>query len=343
MKKKRLVSLVLIAGLLLSACQNSAKEATETDVTFFKDPVALESGTESGAQELQDSQDTQSDSKADPDFIPSVSKEEFPILDGSTSMVPLGVGLKEGILGMSHEEAEADSDFHRTTASFEYLMSGESDLLLVAQPDDSVFEELDEMGLEYEMDPIAIEGLAFLVNIGNPIDSLTIDQVRGIYSGEITNWSEVGGEDREIAAFRRNSDSGSQVMMLNTVMKGFYIMPPAMDVEVHGMQALITGLETYDNDANAIGYTVFYYASDMKMADGLKILKIDGVEPNRETIASGEYPFTSYYYEAMLSRDKANEETIRLYDWLRSPDGKKLISELGYVPTPDDANSDGTE
>ena len=98
------------------------------------------------------------------------------------------------------------------------------------------------------------------------------------------------------------------------------------------MGTLISAVKEYDNSANAIGYTVYYYAHDMQMADGLKLLKVDGVEPDAETIGSGEYPFLNPYYVA-IAKDAAADSPARiLYDWLLGPDGQKLARMEGYVP-----------
>ena len=80
--------------------------------------------------------------------------------------------------------------------------------------DASQEEHARDRGVEFEYTPVGREGFVFLVNASNPVDSLTIEQVKGIYSGKITTWKEVGGNDEPIQAYQRNSNSGSQSMMV---------------------------------------------------------------------------------------------------------------------------------
>lgn len=259
------------------------------------------------------------------------TRENFPKLDGSTSMVPLGNGIASALLGESREDTASLISFNRTTQSFRNLCSGESDIVIAAEPKNEVFQEMAEAAFPYEMEQIATEALVFVVNENNPVSSLTTEQVRGIYSGEITNWAQVGGEDMPIAAFQRNPTAGSQVMMEKLVMEGTPMMEAPAAMVPAEMGALIESVRSYDNSANAIGYTVFYYASDMQMAQGLKILQIDGVTPCAETLRSQEYPFLNGYYCCISALADADSPQRMLYDWLVSEAGQALLTLEGYV------------
>lgn len=94
-------------------------------------------------------------------------------------------------------------------------------------------------GFAWSMEPFAIEGLVFVVNADNPVDSLSVEQVQKIYTGEITNWSEVGGVDEPITAFQRNENAGSQTMMKKLVMDGMDMMEPEKEYVIGEMGALI--------------------------------------------------------------------------------------------------------
>lgn len=261
----------------------------------------------------------------------SFTRENFPRLDGSTSTAPLGTAIAAVLLGESEDEVSDLINFSRTTESYRELMRGNRDLVIAAEPNETVFGEMKDAGFEIEMEPFAMDALVFMVNAGNPVESLTLEQLRGIYTGEITNWSEVGGEDAEIVAFQRNAESGSQVLMEKLVMDGTEMIDPPEGGMVGEMGTLISAVKEYDNSANAIGYTVYYYAHDMQMADGLKLLKVDGVEPDAETIRSGEYPFLNPYYVAIDAAEPENSMTRVLFDWILGPDGQKLVDMQGYV------------
>ena len=260
------------------------------------------------------------------------TRENLPVLDGSTSMVPLAEAVTAAVLGESRESVSDLIDFHRTTESFRYLMRGESDLLLVAEPNAVVFEEMKQQGFAYEMQPIAKEALVFIVNSDNPINSLTVQELQGIYTGQITNWSQVGGNDVDIVAFQRNSTSGSQVLMDKLVMGDLEMMPAPQEWIPGEMDTLMAGVKGYEDSAAAIGYSVYYYAEDMRMAEGMKIISVDGIEPTDATIAADEYPLINPYFAVMGKETEADSPTRILYDWLISAEGQSLLESQGYVP-----------
>lgn len=259
------------------------------------------------------------------------TRENMPRLDGSTATAPLAQAVAAVLLGESEEEVADLIDFSRTTESYRQLMQGNADLLIAAEPNAAVFDEMEEAGFEVQMEPLATDALVFMVNENNPVDSLTAEQLRGIYSGEITNWGEVGGADLEIVPFQRNAESGSQVLMEKLVMDGTKMTEPPEGYMIASMGGLMDAVKEYDNSSNAIGYSVYYYAHDMQMAGGLKLLKIDGVAPEAATIRSGEYPFLNPYYVAMNAAEPEGSMTRVLYDWLLGPDGQKLVDMKGYV------------
>ena len=259
------------------------------------------------------------------------TRENLPRLDGSTSTVPLAQSMCAVLLG---EDLDAVTDlirFSRTTQSYRNLMAGEADLLLAAEPAAEVLAEL-ETGGQWLLTPFATDALVFVVNQDNPVDNLTTAQVQQIYAGEITNWNEVGGSDMEIVPFQRNPEAGSQTMFEKLVMAG----QPLMDAPSHwisdSMSGLLEAVREYDNSPAAIGYTVYYYANDMEMAKGLKVLSIDGVAPSADAIRAGEYPFLNPYYVSIRQDAAADSPTRILYDWVLSADGQELVAREGYVP-----------
>ena len=219
------------------------------------------------------------------------TRENFPRMDGSTSMVPLGQAVASVLLGESREAVSDLVQFNR----------------------------------------IASDALIFVVNAGNPVNNLTTEQVRQIYAGEISNWAQVGGNDAPIMAFQRNEDAGSQALMRKLVMGDVPMAEAPVDYTIGSMFGLMEVVKSYDNSANAIGYSVYYYAYDMEMAQGLKILSIDGVAPSAETIRSGAYPHLNAYY-CVIPADAALDSPNRvLYEWLMTPEGQQLLALEGYV------------
>jgi phosphate transport system substrate-binding protein len=194
-----------------------------------------------------------------------------------------------------------------------------------------VFDEMAAQGFKYEMTPFATDALVFVVNASNPVESLTLEQIQKIYTGKITNWSEVGGEDIEIVAFQRNAEAGSQVLMEKLVMDGITMIDPPTHSVFFGMGELIEGIKGFDGSANALGYTVFYYAEDMRMAEGLKIISVGGVKPGGDTIGSGEYPFLNPYYVVISANEPEDSPARIMYEWILSNEGQALAAHEGYV------------
>ena len=270
------------------------------------------------------------------------TRDNFPRLDGSTSMIPLGEAIACVLLGAPREDVGEFADFSKTTQAYVNLARSRgndnygnfSDIVIAAEPDWDSVNNLtgnDDAKAMLEIAPIALDALVFMVNEANPVGNLTTEQLQKIYTGDITNWEQVGGHDVEIVAFQRNVQSGSQVLMDKLVMPGLISAPAPSEYMPGEMGDLIVGLRNFDGAASAIGYTVYYYANDMKMAEGLKILSIDGVAPGDRTIASGEYPFVNPYFAAIRKDAPADSPERILYNWLLSDEGRSLITREGYV------------
>ena len=262
------------------------------------------------------------------------TRENFPRLDGSTSTAPLAQAMCAVLL---NEDLDAVTDlirFSRTTQSYRNLMNGNADLLLAAEPSPEVLSEL-ESGDEWLLTPFATDALVFVVNQDNPVDGLTTEQLQKIYTGEVTNWKEVGGSDMDIVPFQRNPEAGSQTMFEKLVMADQPLMEPPTQWTSDSMSGLLSAVREYDNSPCAIGYTVYYYANDMEMAKGLKVLSIDGVSPSAEAIRAGEYPFLNPYFVAIRKDAAPDSPTRNLYNWILGPDGQKLAAQEGYVPATD--------
>lgn len=284
-----------------------------------------------GTKPTEPATEAPTEATTEPANLFTFTRENFPRMDGSTSMVPLGEAVASVLLGESRDAVTDLVQFNRTTQSFRNLMNGECDILIVGEPNAAVYDEMDEQGFQADIETIATDALVFVVNADNPVDNLTTEQVRKIYSGEITNWSEVGGKDAPIEAFQRNENAGSQALMLKLVMKDTPLMDAPEDYIVTSMGGLMETVKSYDNSANALGYSVYYYANDMQMAQGLKILSIDGVAPSAETIRSGEYPHRNAYYCVVPTDAAADAPNRVLYEWLMTEEGQRLVAAEGYV------------
>ena len=260
--------------------------------------------------------------------MPHMSYEEFPKMDGSLACVPLMESLIRAVTGCSEQMAEeALINFGNTNPSYEKLVNKEIDIIFSYEASEGYKARLNNLkGLD--LTPVGKDALVFLVNASNPVDSLTKEQIHDIYTGKIVNWSEVGGEDLPIKAFQRREDSGSQTMM-RLLLMGDEEIPEKQMVVIEGMEGLIDALTEYDNTANALGYSVYYYASSMYAQDNLKFLAVDGVSPDNDSIRSGEYDLSNPFYCGL--RADSDENAVLLRDWLVSGEGQRFVEELGYV------------
>ena len=258
--------------------------------------------------------------------------KNMPKLDGSTSTVPYARAMCAVLLGQEPGLLDDYVLFSKTTQSYRNLRAaGGPSLLVAAEPPADLLAQL-EADDRWLITPFAMDALVFVVNEDNPVDNLTAEQVQKIYAGQITNWKELGGPDLDIVPFQRNAEAGSQTMLKKLVMGDVPLMDPPTQWISDSMSGILEAVREYDNSAAALGYTVYYYANDMEMAKGLKVLSVDGVLPSAEAIRAGEYPYLNPYYVTIDKNAEADSPTRILYDWILGPGGQKLAEMEGYVP-----------
>ena len=259
---------------------------------------------------------------------PQIPYENYPRVDGSLACVPLLEAVAMQVTGCSQAQAEETmDDFSNTNPSYLAMAAGQRDFLLAYEPAEETKEQLKEHD-PLRMDPVGKDALVFIVNKDNPVNSLSQEQIRGIFTGEITNWQEVGGEDIPIKAFRRPETSGSQTLLRLLLLKDAPMVEETMEL-VSSMEGIISQVVSYENTANAIGYSVFYYASSMYEQPGLKFLQIDDTAPSNETIRSGEYPLVHDFY--CVTNEESSPEALAIRDWLLGTDGQAFVESCGYV------------
>ena len=262
---------------------------------------------------------------------PKIAVEDYPTVDGSTATLPLSYLLMETATGVDEATAKLAISHNKTTESFYALVNGEADLLLVYEPSGDAWEFAEDQGVALEKQAIGWDAPVFLINDQNPVESLTQQQIVDIYAGRITNWSEVGGADLPIVAYQRVENSGSQVMMRAQVMKDVPMMDAPKALRTSEMGELVDAIASYRNTADAIGYSVYYYIDNMYMRQGIKLLAVDGVAPTNEAIASGAYPYRQPFYAVIRADAPADSPARQLYDFLATPEGRKLVADAGYV------------
>ncbi|MBP1564640.1 MAG: leucine-rich repeat protein [Oscillospiraceae bacterium] len=265
----------------------------------------------------------------------------MPKMDGNFSAVPLETVLKADMLGISCSQATDFVSHNKSNESFELLLSGENDLVFTDMISEQQKKIASDAGVELIFTPVAKEGLVFMVSKDNPVNSLTQEQIRDIFSGKITNWSEVGGNNKEIVVYQRNSDSLSQNYMTK-FMNGYSLADVPKSQCFTTISMLTSKVAANNNSSLAIGYTVYSNAAKMlENMENVKFISVDGIKPSNETISDNSYPLLNDMY--ILYTNEASEETVKFTQWAVSKEGQQLVLEGGYIPAGQTDISDASE
>ncbi|MBR3288365.1 MAG: substrate-binding domain-containing protein [Lachnospiraceae bacterium] len=265
----------------------------------------------------------------------------YPIVDGSTANIPMMAQIMSDYLGIPLEEARnnyqtvltTDKAWENMKYKYHNFDDNYPELLLVYEPSEKLKNRIKEPNNELIINPIGVDALVFIKNKSNPIDNLSTEDLVNIYAGETTNWKTLGGEDKPIEAFQRIYNSGSQTLFTKLLMKDKKPMEAKEGYYLAEMGDVITRLSEYKNDANAIGYSVFYYAKKMYANPDLTFFSIDGISPTDKTIENGTYPFLNQYYVVIRADEPEDSEVRKLYNYILSDKGKESIRKAGYIPT----------
>ncbi len=270
---------------------------------------------------------------------------EMPILDGAEAAYPVYSAFANAcyvnIAEIQEKAQESDSDavmpihFQNTIYAYEDLLHGDIDIFFGARPSEAQLQMAKDAGVELKLTPIGKEAFVFFVNENNPVDNLSSEQLRNIYSDKIKNWRKVGGKNLKILAFQRPENSGSQTMM--EYFMGDTPLKEPLQAKEPTMGGVVRKIANYENSASALGYSFRYYTTIMMMnsgedVSGIKLLAMDGVYPDTETIRSGEYPYTTQLYAITTTdRMKAKSTIEPFLEWMIGPQGQQLVSDTGYV------------
>ena len=234
--------------------------------------------------------------------------------DGSTSM--------EKVIGALGEAFQND-----TGISFTYNPTGSGSGIKAVQEDrcdiglssrDLKAEEKDA-GLTGTV--LAYDGIAVIVNPENPVADLSVETIAKIYTGEITNWSEVGGNDAEIVLIGREAGSGTR--------DGFESITDTEDACQYRQELTSTGdvITTVAQNPGAIGY-----ASVASVKDTVKALKVDGVAPTEDTIKDGSYVVQRPFVLVTKTDAELSDAAQKFFDYITSAGANEIISAAGVVP-----------
>ena len=206
------------------------------------------------------------------------------------------------------------------------LINGSTDIANASRPIKP--SEVENLKTKYKTKGIEIacakDGLSVFLNKGNKVSELTIQQLGNIFSGKITNWKQVGGDDAKIQLYGRESSSGTFEFFKEHVVKTDF-SPTCQTLP--GTAAIVNAVK---KDKYSIGYGGAAYAEGVKDCKVKKDAKSRGVLPTEATIKNKTYPISRYLY--MYLKSKPTGETKAFIDWILSPEGQKMIASVGYFP-----------
>lgn len=269
-------------------------------------------------------------------------EEKLPRVDGAAAVFPVYSAFVQEVYpedtmlyghyyhDKDHFTEETSFQYNNTRGGYEALANKQTDIFFGAYPSEEQIAYAKEQGTEFVYTPIGYEAFVFFVHKDNPIESLTAQQIKDIYAGRITNWSQVGGNNEPIAAYQRNNGSGSQSMLIR-FMGDTPLASPPKEMVSGSMGGIIETVADYRSKTGSLGFSFRYYVEGIIKNPEIKLIAIDGIAPTVENIQNGTYPIIAPLY-AVTWKGNENENVQKLLDWVLSPEGQYIIQQTGYTP-----------
>lgn len=234
--------------------------------------------------------------------------------DGSTSMSKI-----IGTLGEAFENETGIAVTYNATGSGSGIQAVEEGRCDIGLSSRSLKDEEKAKGLEATV--LAYDGIALIINKENPVDNLDSESVAKIFTGEINNWKDVGGEDCQIVLIGREAGSGTR--------DGFEAATDTKDKCDYRQELTSTGdvITTVSTNTNAVGY-----ASLASVKDSVKLISVDGVTPSEETVKNGSYVIQRPFVLVTKSDTKLSQDAQSFFDYITSEKAGEYISMSGAVP-----------
>ena len=234
--------------------------------------------------------------------------------DGSTSMEKVIGALGESFMA-ANEGVEFTYNPTGSGAGITAAQEGRCDIGLSSR---ALKDEEKESGLKETV--LAYDGIAIIVNPENPVNDLTLDQIAKLYTGEITNWKDVGGNDAEVVLIGREAASGTR--------DGFESITGTKDKCQYRQELTSTGdvITAVSQNPDAIGY-----ASLASIKDSVKALNVDGVTPSEATVKDGSYKVQRPFVLVTVEGKELTPVAQKFFDYITSPDAAAIIAKAGAV------------
>ncbi len=273
---------------------------------------------------------------------PVLDEKSFPVTGGSAMTAGLDRVVRTNMTGEEEASAVRKTLHTAEKEAYEALLNGEAKLIYVpGRPSDAWEEQAKGKGLSLEATPVARDALVFYVNEKNPVKSVTKDELKKIYSGEIDSWRALSGENVPIEAYECPEGNFYRDLMETVIMHGADTAGEPLEVAVtEGEDPLLFSLEdsalsyrpaSYHNTPGSIFYGGRHYLTGTENARGIRLLKLEGASPNDGEIMSGRYDLTYDIYAVILSSSPEGSGERKVVSWLLTEEGQKAVKEAGYA------------
>ncbi len=248
------------------------------------------------------------------------AEEKKLVIQGSTTVLPIAQKCAE-VFMQKHPEANISVRGGGSGVGIAALIDGICDIADSSRPmKDKEIKKALEKGVDPVAHVIAMDGIAVIVHPSNPVNELTLTQLKDIYTGKISNWSELGGKNQKIVVISRDVASGTFECFNKLVLKKERVRPDAL---LQASNAAV--LSVVKRTKGAIGYVGLGYLSPE-----VKALKIEGVTPSQDTVLKGTYPISRPLF--MYTNGKPKGLAKDFIDFVLSKEGQKIVKEQGFIP-----------
>lgn len=252
----------------------------------------------------------------------AASAETKIVIDGSTTVGPISKAFadfyKENHSGVNITISESGSG-----NGVKSLMNNACDIANMSRfMKPAEFKSCVDKGILPVAHVVAFDGLAVVVNPKNPVKALTVSQIADIYTGKISNWKQLGGEDAKIVVVSRDTNSGTYETFNELVLKKAAITKDAEYVGSNGQAR--TRVNT---TKNAIAYVGLGFVDDT-----VKPLSVEGILPAAKSVSTGKYPIARPLYMFTNGYPKMGSDVYNFVTLHLSKEGREIVSDLGYIP-----------
>jgi phosphate transport system substrate-binding protein len=255
-----------------------------------------------------------------------MQKSETITVKGSDTMVILAQRWAEAYMA-KHPDVNIQVTGGGSGVGISALINGSTDICNASRPikkseRDKLKQRYNTLGVEIKT---AKDGLSIYVNDSNPVQELSLAQLRDIYTAKLTNWKQVGGPDAKIILYGRENSSGTYVYFKENVLENDDYASTVQSLP--GTAGVVNAVA---KDKFGVGYGGAAYAKGIKLLKVKKDASLKAYEPTEENIKNGDYPISRYLY--MYTRSRPTGAMKEYIDWILSKEGQEIVTKVGYFP-----------